>query len=247
MTRLKVLLVVVLAGGAACSLRSLDSLTGGDGSGGASSSDARAPSPGAPALLVVGATPPSRADAAILERMMMGGQPVVVVDDDALATVDPKAAAVVVVSRTALTGKVMTRFRDLARPVVMSDPLLYDDMGMVDAAVSGNRGVATAVTILNIESGGQALAGGLTGMVTIATIPAQVTWGMPGAEAVRVASVAGLPDHLSLFAYETGAHMPGLLAPARRVGIFLSETTASTLTPAGWALFDAALTWALGR
>jgi hypothetical protein len=49
-----------------------------------------------------------------------------------------------------------------------------------------------------------------------------------------------------IFGYETGATMPGAVAPARRVGFFLEDLTAGSLTPAGWALFDAAVRWALG-
>jgi hypothetical protein len=39
--------------------------------------------------------------------------------------------------------------------------------------------------------------------------------------------------------------MAALNAPARRLGFFLTETSASGLTPEGWALFEAALTWSL--
>ena len=61
-----------------------------------------------------------------------------------------------------------------------------------------------------------------------------------------VASLPGQINQAAIFCYETGARMAALNAPARRVGFFLTETSASELTPEGWALFDAALTWALG-
>lgn len=59
--------------------------------------------------------------------------------------------------------------------------------------------------------------------------------------------IASLPSDNSkkvLFGYDTDASMVGLNAPARLVGIFLGDATASTLTTNGWALFDAAIGWA---
>jgi hypothetical protein len=38
--------------------------------------------------------------------------------------------------------------------------------------------------------------------------------------------------------------MPGGAAPARRVALFLADNTATILTAAGQALFDAAVQWA---
>jgi len=37
------------------------------------------------------------------------------------------------------------------------------------------------------------------------------------------------------------------VAPARRVGLFLTDDTAAGTTEAGWALFDAAVAWAIER
>ena len=41
--------------------------------------------------------------------------------------------------------------------------------------------------------------------------------------------------------------MVGLTAPGRRVGFFLHDTTASSLTTSGRSLVDAALRWATGQ
>jgi hypothetical protein len=41
--------------------------------------------------------------------------------------------------------------------------------------------------------------------------------------------------------------MPGLAAPGRRVGFFLEDATAASLTTEGGALLDAAVRWATGR
>src|SRR5262249_23918269 len=49
-----------------------------------------------------------------------------------------------------------------------------------------------------------------------------------------------------VFGYEKGAAMFGLSAPARRVGLFLNDTTAAALASNGWRLFDAVVGWAKG-
>ena len=61
-----------------------------------------------------------------------------------------------------------------------------------------------------------------------------------------VAHTTGSAARASLFAYERGAGMVGLVAPGRRVGLLLHDETASLLTPSGQAPLDAALRWATG-
>ncbi|HPD18529.1 MAG TPA: CBM9 family sugar-binding protein, partial [Candidatus Goldiibacteriota bacterium] len=62
-----------------------------------------------------------------------------------------------------------------------------------------------------------------------------------------IAQQASTPSRKYIFCYETGATMyNSVKAPARRVGLFLQDTTAASLTTAGWQLFDAAVEWALG-
>ena len=90
---------------------------------------------------------------------------------------------------------------------------------------------------------GSTLAAGLTGTVAVSTAADTLPQGNPGAAAVIVARLPGTTT-ASDFAYDTGAAMPGLAAPARRVGLFLGDNTAAIFTANGWALFDAAVTWA---
>jgi hypothetical protein len=70
-------------------------------------------------------------------------------------------------------------------------------------------------------------------------------WGTPNDNAAKVATTLGAPDEYAIFAYDTGAGMFGLNAPARRVGFFLSALTGATLNSDGWQLFDAAFFWAI--
>ena len=69
-------------------------------------------------------------------------------------------------------------------------------------------------------------------------------WGVPGENAIAVAALLKDHDKCTIFAYEAGVEMPGLVAPARRVGLFLFRNTAKFFTKDGWALFDSAVDWA---
>ncbi len=74
-----------------------------------------------------------------------------------------------------------------------------------------------------------------------------MNWGKPGPGAIVIATFPGELDKSPLFAYEKGATMDGEnLAPARRVMVFLDNTTFTNLNEAGLKLFDAAVLWAAG-
>ena len=69
----------------------------------------------------------------------------------------------------------------------------------------------------------------------------------PNANAASVATAASDTTKTLIFGYGAGAAMPGLTAPARRVGLFMFDTSAASFTTSGGALFDAAIKWATGR
>ncbi len=198
-------------------------------------------------FFIVGQLPLGPADTILERRVRALGLRVVTVVDDLLATVDTGRAALILISPTISVMAVGARFRDVAKPVVVSEPLLYDDMGMVESTVpmGVNRGADPGLTAINIEQPASPLAASLSGSVTVARQATSISWGIPNANAIRVASVSGQSARVALMAYETGQRMPELVAPARRVGLFLSDQSALVLTSEGFALFDAAITWAL--
>ncbi len=61
----------------------------------------------------------------------------------------------------------------------------------------------------------------------------------------RIGTLVSDASRVVLFAYPKGAAMPGLTAPAKRVGIFFGDDTAASLNSDGWALFDAAVNYAV--
>ncbi len=69
----------------------------------------------------------------------------------------------------------------------------------------------------------------------------------PVASAHVVATAAGDPARAAVFTIERGAPLAdGSPAPARRVGVWPSNSAADVHTPAAWAIYDAALAWATG-
>jgi hypothetical protein len=122
--------------------------------------------------------------------------------------------------------------------VLVWEPWLFDEMGMTSKS---GLGYADGQSELWISSPGHALAAGLTGAVA-ASQPTTYSWGRPAASASVVATLpTGQP---AIFAYEAGAALLSGAAPARRIGLFLFDQTAAAWTPAGAALFDAAVQWA---
>jgi hypothetical protein len=200
-------------------------------------------------FFIVGDSPLSPADTVIERHLRTKGLRVVPVVDDVLAVVDTGPASLILISSTVSVMEVGARFRDVAKPVVVAEPLLYDDMGMVESmvAMGVNRGTEPMVTTLTIVDSESPLAARLTGNVVVARVATTVSWGVPNANAIRVASLFGQVARVAVLGYETGQQMPSLVAPARRVGLFLSDQSASVLTSEGFALFDAAIAWALSR
>jgi hypothetical protein len=92
-------------------------------------------------------------------------------------------------------------------------------------------------------------------------LPQNFGWGKPAAAATIVVNTEGDPTHAGVFTYEKGTTMyGGLVAPARRVGFYIQDSTFHYLTavegPAakdpdladwwvGLKLFDASIRWAL--
>jgi len=60
-------------------------------------------------------------------------------------------------------------------------------------------------------------------------------WGVPGETAIAIAGLSRDPHKCTIFAYDAGVEMPGLVAPAKRVGLFLFRNTAHDFTPEGWS------------
>jgi hypothetical protein len=125
------------------------------------------------------------------------------------------------------------------------EPQLFDDMGMTGLTSGTNFGSTASQTQVTISTASHPMAAGLTGNVTVVSAASTFGWGGPNANGVKVATIVGNSSRATIFAYNSGAVMPGLTAPASRVGFFLFGNSA-TLTANGGSLFDAAVKWAAG-
>jgi len=188
------------------------------------------------ALLVVLGT--DRGDQAVKARLEGLGYVVTVVGDSAATAADALGKTLVLVSSSVTSTAVNTKFRSVAVPVITWEDQIYDDMGM------GLAGGTTAnLTKVAIASPGHPLAAGLSGEPAVSSASV-MTYGLPSGEVTVVATAPGNSGQALIFAYEQGAAMSGLTAPARRMGFFFRGSQPTVLTAAGWSLFDAAVAWA---
>lgn len=195
--------------------------------------------------------PNHASDLAVQSRLEQMGAAVTVLDDDAVlaATGETTGKDLIVISSTVGSAKVSTKYRDSAVPVITWEPALYDEFNISppfpDAAVQGDN----TLTIINAA---HPLAAGLSGTVTVYSQILGLTFGTPSAAAtgaINIATLAGpqgAATWIGIIGYDTGGMMEnGFTAPARRVGIFLNDNMAISLTNDGWALFEAAVNWAV--
>jgi hypothetical protein len=153
----------------------------------------------------------------------------------------------VILSESARSKEIGTKFRDVAVPVICSEPWIFTSLGMTGQTKRvdfGRKGHQTKIRILNPD---HPLCASCSEEVQVSRNCFYMGWGVPGENAIAIAALPKDPDKCTIFAYDTGAEMPGLVAPARRVGLFLFRNTANSFTADGWALFDSAVDWSISN
>jgi len=150
------------------------------------------------------------------------------------------------------------KFRDVRVPAMVMKDGVIEVMGM---GMGPDGGYSTPVgeTSLTIVKPGDPLAAGLMGNVRVYTTMGgapcppcylhyvqtsdRIIYAFPGPAAKVIATVVGQPKQAAIFAYDAGAMMIGLPAPARRMGFFIHRDT--DYSPDGLKLFDAAVDYLL--
>jgi uncharacterized repeat protein (TIGR01451 family) len=199
-----------------------------------------------PALFVVGSTTLSSSDGVVKTRLEALNYVVTVKTGTNAATADATGKAIVVISSTVTPTSVGTKFRTVAVPVVLWESDLYGNMGMTNTT-NTSFGTTTKQTQVKIINPSHPMADGMQGQPGVTNTSGTLSWGKPNANAVSVATVVGDTTKIVIFGYEQGAVMPGLTAPARRVGLFMHDATAANFYTPGQRFFDAAIKWAAGR
>lgn len=195
------------------------------------------------ALLVIGASA-TAGDNALKGRLESLGFTTTVKPGSAATTSDATGKSIVVIAGTAVESQVTTKFKTVAVPVLVSRHVLFDNMGMTGTTSGTHYGATGAQTQVAIRAPTHPIAAALSGTVTVGGAASTFSWGAPPAGATKVASLVSDANKATVFAYEAGATMVGLTAPARRVGFFAADATAANLTADGGRLFDAAVAWA---
>jgi hypothetical protein len=202
--------------------------------------------PAGVALLVVGETVLAKGDSQLKASLTKLGFTVVVRDGQAVLAADAVGRAVVVISGSAWSDDVGAKFRDVPVPVVVFDCALFGPMKMTGTRSEIDYGTVDDRRLMIVDDT-HSLAGGLSGLVTVASVDLEVSWGIPGSSAVKVATLVDQSTRFTIFAYPQGSPMVGMNAPARRVGSFVRFPDLASYTESGLMLFEAAVLWAVGQ
>ncbi|HPG38862.1 MAG TPA: chitobiase/beta-hexosaminidase C-terminal domain-containing protein [bacterium] len=185
-------------------------------------------------------------DNAVRTRLLSRDYIVLVKEQNTVTAADAAGKNLVLISGSVNSGAVNTKFRNVAVPVLLCDPYLFDDMGMTNATENVDYGV-TSNTTLNIIQPDHPASAGFSGTVQVTTTPLEMAFAVPNNNARIIAAWQGDAGKAAIFVYEQAATMIGLTAPARRAGFFINSGITGQMTANGWKLFDAVVDWAMNR
>ncbi len=198
------------------------------------------------ALLVTGTIPLVGTDVQFKAALEAAGLAVEVVQDKAATPMHAEGKRLVLLSygmtSTAFNAEA---FVDVPVPIIVTEHNLLPRLRMSRA-----HGYTARMTKLTFFQDHE-LAGGLEGEVDVYSTSQEFFWGTPGPAASRIAHAVGQPDHVTLFAYENGAMMDGVVARAKRVQFFHASHSPDPIDPnlylnaTGLKLLDATIAWCL--
>lgn len=155
----------------------------------------------------------------------------------------------VVISSSVSGHTLADRYRFVQQPLLTWEAHILDDLGMTGKAEDIDFGTDERERHVWLVNAPHPLAGGLhAGMHNVYSKNGGMNWGKPGLGASIIVTLPGQPTRAAVFAYEQGATMDyESIAPARRVFLFLDNTTFGLANEAGLALIDAALLWTAAK
>ncbi len=202
---------------------------------------------GADVLFVVGKQRLKNVDNKVMSNLIDKGFNVVVREEKWVRDKDLAGKDLIVISDSVVVKWLKVDFRDTQIPIICAETLLFDNLGMTKQVKSEDYGRKTRQQYVSIVNSDHPLAASLTNDVQVSTEGLFIGWGVPGEEAIKVATMMGNQSRYTIFAYDAGTRMQGPIAPAKRIGFYLSNKNKGSITHDGWALFDAAVDWAVAE
>ncbi|MEL6892236.1 MAG: PKD domain-containing protein [Actinomycetota bacterium] len=196
-------------------------------------------------LYVAGTATGASTEQVAIQRLVDAGYEVTVADDNATSTADAASYDLVVISASTAAGRFGNDWRDVAVPMVVWEPWVFDQLGIT--STNSAQGAASGQRDIRILDSEHPITAGFDGFVRVTSSGRSMTWARPEGEVAKLASHRNQTTKVSLFAYEEGAQMDDVPAPARRVGLFLATNSPSVLTDDGWTLFDRSIGWAMAE
>jgi hypothetical protein len=193
-----------------------------------------------PVLFVVGSTTLNRGDSAVLDFLQKIGFDVTVLPGNQAEPSHATGKKLVVISSTVSAAAVNTKFRKVEVPLLTWETDLFTSY---ELGIAAQKGVQSSAA-LRINRPGHKMAGGLNGDIAVGS-STQLAWAEPWPSAEVVATLGNNRLRAVVFGYQKGADMQTMVAPAKRVGIFLTDDSASSLNARGWRLFESAVAWAV--
>ena len=194
-------------------------------------------------MVVANAASLNGSDTEVKNLLEAQGLTVVLASDELVQTSDATGKSMVYLSATASAGQVGTKFTNVAVPVMTSQRLLYQEMGL--AASDGGK--LFGQNSIHIVDDSHPMAAGYSGSNQVSSSNLKFNTGIPNANAIVISVHSNDSSRATIFGYESGAAMPGLTAPARRTTFFVDASSSiNSLNADGKALFDAVVCWTLG-
>jgi len=152
-----------------------------------------------------------------------------------------KLAALLSGSTTAATLlKTVPELPMLATPMIVMDEDLQPLLNMTAAGDDAHNTTQGAEVEIP-EDAAEELTGGAEEVVAVYNMAFDLGWGVPGPDALRGATVVGIPNQLVTYGYEAGdAMVNNTTAPAKRVFYFLQDANImDLLSEDGLDMFEA--------
>jgi len=228
--------------------------TGGAGEGGSGGTviDAGMPSMmppvmGGKALLVTGTIPIVGTDVQFEAAFKARGLEVEIVQEKDATPANAQGKRVVMLSYGMSSPAFKAEpFTDVPVPIIITEQNLLPRLKMSSA-----HGFTGKMSKLTFVSDHELAAGFPKGDLEVYSPSQEFFWGTPSAAGIRIAHLVGQPEKVTYFAYDKGAMMDGVVAPAKRVQFFHATHSPDPidknlyLNANGLKLLGAAIDWCL--